>query len=159
MTEKRNESDSNSAVDVDAVEARLASLLDFSYEVHLCFLLHFALIRPCTPHPWHMTCLFQSLPFLSLSFLWLHFQFHPRPVFITNNSVSGARPRTVRRRASKDRRWLMMLATMCVFSEISSVDANVRHSSVFGSVDMLDNVLQESSIVMSHTARSLIIVS
>jgi len=34
MTEKGNNSDS--AAEVDAVETRLASLFDFSYEAHLC---------------------------------------------------------------------------------------------------------------------------
>jgi len=49
MTEKRN--DCASVAEVDEVEARLASLLGFSYEAHLCLLLHFALIWPFTPHP------------------------------------------------------------------------------------------------------------
>jgi len=137
MTDNRNDSDSNSAVEDDAVEARSASLLDFSYEAHLCLLLHFALIWPLTPHPWHMTWLFQSSPFLSSPFLSLPFQFHPRPFFVTNSAASGARPRALQRRASKDRRWVTMLATLSAFSVSSSVDAKVRHSSVFGRLDMM----------------------
>jgi len=54
MTEKRNDSDS--AIEVDVV--RLASLFDFSFKAHVWLLLHFALIWPFTPHPWHMTWLF-----------------------------------------------------------------------------------------------------
>jgi len=160
MTKKRNDSDSNSAVDGDV--ARLASIIDFSYEAQLCLLLHFALIWPLTPHPWHMTWLFQWSPFLSLAFLSLpfpSFECRPRHFFVLNNADSGVRQRVLRRRASKDRRWVAMLATVSAFSVSSSVDAKVRHSLVFGRLDTMENFLQQSSIVMSHTARSLIILS
>jgi hypothetical protein len=48
MAEQRNYSDL--AIEIDV--ARLASLVDFLYEAHLCLLLHFALIWPFAPHPW-----------------------------------------------------------------------------------------------------------
>ena len=133
MTEKRNDSDS--AIEVDV--AMLASLLDFSYKAHLSLLLHFALIWPFTPHPWHMTWLFQLLHFLLLPFPRL--ECRPRPFFVINSVASRARPRALRRRVSKDRRWVTMLATVSAFSVSSSVDAKVHHSSIFGRLHMIND--------------------
>jgi len=52
-----------------------------------------------------------------------------------------------------------ILATVSAFSVSSGVDAKVRHSSVFGGLEMMSNFLEECSIVMSHMARSLIFLS
>jgi hypothetical protein len=52
-----------------------------------------------------------------------------------------------------------MLATTSAFSVSSCVDSKCRHSSVFGRLGMMPNFLQQSSIVMSHTAWSLIILA
>jgi len=138
MTEKRN--DSYSATEFDAVEARLASLLDFSYEPDLCLLLHFAFIWHFTPHPWHMIWLHLSSPFLTSPFLSLPFSLFKcchRPVFTINNAPAGARPGALWRRASKDRSWVTILATLAAFLVSSSVGAKVLHSSVFGRLDMM----------------------
>jgi len=53
----------------------------------------------------------------------------------------------------------MILATVFDFAVSSSVDAKVRHSSVCGRLHMIENFLKESSVIMLHTARSLIILS
>jgi len=57
--------------------------------------------------------------------------------FIIINESSGARLQALRRRAVKDRRWVTILAPVSAFSVSSSVDAKVRHSSVFGRLDMM----------------------
>jgi len=130
-TEKR--SDSDSAVEVEV--ARSASLVDFLYEAHLCLLLHFALMWPFTPHPWNMTWLLQSLPFLSSPCLRLQFspfKCRPRPVSGINSAASGASCRALQIRPSKATRWVTILATVSAFSVSLNADANVCHSSVFG---------------------------
>jgi hypothetical protein len=128
-SEKRNDSDLNSAVNVDAVEAKIALLLDFTYNANLCLVLHFALIWRWTPHPWRMNWLFQLSPFLSLPFS--RFECYHWLFSGINDAASGERPRLLRMWASQDRGWVTMLATVSAFSVSWSVDANVRHYSVF----------------------------
>jgi len=81
------------------------------------------------------------------------------PFFVTNNVASRERPFVLHTVGSNECRWEVMFTTTSAISVSLSVETKFCHASLFVSFGRIYNIHHALSMVISHIARSMLILS